>query len=204
MSNYVIETEGLTRTFGKHCAVHDLNLRVPKGSIFGFLGRNGAGKSTTIRMVLGLVKPTRGVARVLGRDSRALQPEDRARIGYLPEGHHVYGWMTVEECGRFQASFYPRWNPDIFQTLCRRRSRRSEIRTSQSGCRRQSRASKAFPPMAYPNNWAESLNQELSTLIPVFGFSRPAQRCATGGSFWPPTRSNRFDDWPPPRPRCRH
>jgi len=117
MSTYVIETEGLTRTFGKHCAVHDLNLRVPKGCIFGFLGRNGAGKSTTIRMVLGLVKPTRGVARVLGRDSSALQPEDRARIGYLPEGHHVYGWMTVEECGRFQASFYPRWNPDIFHAV---------------------------------------------------------------------------------------
>jgi ABC-2 type transport system ATP-binding protein len=117
MSTFVIETEGLTRFFGKHCVVNELNLRVPEGSIFGFLGRNGAGKSTTIRMLLGLVEPTRGTARVLGRDSRDLRPEDRARIGYLPEGHHVYGWMTVEECGKFQAASYPQWNSDIFHAV---------------------------------------------------------------------------------------
>ncbi|MDR1191628.1 MAG: ATP-binding cassette domain-containing protein, partial [Verrucomicrobiales bacterium] len=68
MSEYVIETNGLTRFFGKNCVVNELNLQIPRGSIFGFLGRNGAGKSTTIRMLLGLLAPTRGSARVLGRD----------------------------------------------------------------------------------------------------------------------------------------
>lgn len=117
MSEYVIETQGLTKHFGKTCVVSELNLKVPKGSIFGFLGRNGAGKSTTIRMLLGLVEPTRGSARVLGKDCRNLSPDDRARIGYLPEGHHVYGWMTIEECGKFQAAFYQHWNSSIFDAV---------------------------------------------------------------------------------------
>ena len=114
MNENVIETRGLTRYFGHRCVVDMLNLSVPRGCIFGFLGRNGAGKSTTIRMLLGLVAPTRGTASVLGYDSTALPPEARARIGYLAEGHHVYGWMTVRECGAFQSAFYPRWNSRVF------------------------------------------------------------------------------------------
>jgi len=117
MSEYVIETQGLTKYFGKTCVVSELNLKVPKGSIFGFLGRNGAGKSTTIRMLLGLLEPSRGSAHVLGRDCTNLSPDDRARIGYLPEGHHVYGWMTIEECGRFQSAFYKHWNSSIFDAV---------------------------------------------------------------------------------------
>ena len=117
MSDNVIETRGLTRYFGRRCVVDALDLSVPRGCIFGFLGRNGAGKSTTIRMLLGLLAPTRGSAQVLGFDSRALPPEVRARIGYLAEGHHVYGWMSVAECGRFQSAFYPRWSDRVFQSV---------------------------------------------------------------------------------------
>ncbi len=82
-----------------------------------FVGHNGAGKSTTIRMLLGLLPPTRGSSSVLGFDSQALPPEARARIGYLAEGHHVYGWMSVAECGWFQSAFYPRWNDRVFQSV---------------------------------------------------------------------------------------
>ena len=117
MSDNVIETRGLTRYFGGRCVVDSLDLSVPRGCIFGFLGRNGAGKSTTIRMLLGLLAPTRGSAFVLGSDSRALPPDVRARIGYLAEGHHVYGWMSVAECGRFQSAFYPRWNDRVFRSV---------------------------------------------------------------------------------------
>ncbi|MGI4789943.1 MAG: ABC transporter ATP-binding protein [Janthinobacterium lividum] len=117
MSENVIETRGLTRYFGKRCVVDALDLTVPRGCIFGFLGRNGAGKSTTIRMLLGLIAPTRGSASVLGHDSRALTPEVRARIGYLAEGHHVYGWMSVADCGHFQSAFYPNWNDRVFQSV---------------------------------------------------------------------------------------
>jgi len=114
MSDYAIEAHGLTKYYGSREIVSRLDLQVPRGSIFGFLGRNGAGKSTTIRMLMGLVEPTRGAATVLGYDCRNLPPEARARIGYLPEGHNVYDWMTVEQCRNFQSAFHARWSDKIF------------------------------------------------------------------------------------------
>ena len=111
----VICTQGLTRYFGAKPAVQDLNLEVPRGSVFGFVGRNGSGKTTTIRMLLGLLQPTRGGGTILGYDIQSLPPEARARIGYLTEEHQLYGWMSVEECGEFQSRFYPRWNEKIFR-----------------------------------------------------------------------------------------
>jgi ABC-2 type transport system ATP-binding protein len=111
----VIHTRDLTKYFGAKCAVNSLDLAVPRGCVFAFLGRNGSGKSTTIRMLLGLLAPDRGEASLLGCDSRTLTPAIRARIGYLTEEHQVYGWMTVREAGKFQASFYPRWNDKIFR-----------------------------------------------------------------------------------------
>ena len=110
----VIHTRGLTRYFGAKPAVYDLNLEVPRGCVFAFLGRNGSGKTTTIRMLLGLLEPTRGEGSVLGHDIRVLPPAARARIGYLTEDHQLYGWMTVRECSEFQSQFYPRWNEKVF------------------------------------------------------------------------------------------
>jgi ABC-2 type transport system ATP-binding protein len=111
----VIQTRGLTRYFGKHAAVYELDLSVPRGGVFAFLGRNGSGKTTTIRMLMGLLLPTRGSATVLGCDSRQLTPETRARIGYLAEEHWFYPWMTVRQCGEFQSQFYPKWNDRVFR-----------------------------------------------------------------------------------------
>jgi len=113
----VIEIDHLTKFYGTREIVRDLCLTVPPGSIYGFLGRNGMGKTTTIRILLGIEEPTRGGTRVFGEDSSRLSPATRARIGYLPEGHHVYGWMTVRECGRFQASFFPNWNQEVFDAV---------------------------------------------------------------------------------------
>jgi ABC-2 type transport system ATP-binding protein len=113
----VISTKGLTRYFGAKPAVYELSLEVPRGSVFAFVGRNGSGKSTTIRMLLGLLTPTRGSATVLGCDSAHLPPEAIARIGYLTEEHQLYGWMSVREAGEFQSGFYPRWNEKIFQSV---------------------------------------------------------------------------------------
>lgn len=110
----VIRTRGLTRYFGATPALYELNLEVPRGGIFAFLGRNGSGKSTTIRMLLGLLQPTRGEGEILGCDIRRVTPQIRARIGYLTEEHQVYGWMSVRQCGEFQSRFYPRWNQRVF------------------------------------------------------------------------------------------
>ena len=124
----VIRTRGLTRYFGNKCAVRDLNLEVPRGCVFAFLGRNGSGKSTTIRMLLGLLLPDRGEASVLGCDSRQLTPELRARIGYLTEEHQLYGWMTVRQVGEFQAAFYPRWSEKVFRGVIGHFSLKPEAR----------------------------------------------------------------------------
>ncbi len=113
----VIRVSGLTRYFGDRAAVYDLDLEVPRGSVFALLGRNGSGKTTTIRMLLGLLEPTRGVGRILDYDIRALTPEARARIGYLTEEHQLYDWMTVRECNEFQSAFYPRWDEKVFRRI---------------------------------------------------------------------------------------
>lgn len=110
-----IRTQGLTRYFGKKCAVYELNLEVPRGAVFAFLGRNGSGKTTTIRMLMGLLRPTRGRAEVLGHDAESLPPEVRARIGYLTEEHQLYGWMKVRECGEFQRAHFAKWNDRLFR-----------------------------------------------------------------------------------------
>ncbi len=119
MSDNVIETSGLTKYYGAKAAVDQLSLTVPRGSVFAFLGRNGSGKTTTIRMLLGLETATRGTARVLGCDSQTLTPEMRNRIGYLTESHFAYGWMTIDECERFQSGGFRQWNRELFDAVIR-------------------------------------------------------------------------------------
>jgi len=109
MAETVIETKGLGRRFGKAHAVDGLDLSVPRGSVFGFIGRNGAGKTTTVKMLLGLLPMTAGSATVLGLDSRKESFDIKKRVGYVPESHHFYKWMTVGELTRFTSSFYPTW-----------------------------------------------------------------------------------------------
>lgn len=117
MRDYVIETAGLTKYYGSKVAVNQLDLAVPRGGVFAFLGRNGSGKTTSIRMLLGFETPTRGACTVLGCDSQRLTPEFRNRIGYLTESHFAYGWMTITECERFQSGTFARWNPKIFAAV---------------------------------------------------------------------------------------
>ncbi len=117
MSDYVIQANGLTRYFGRKCAVNQLDLKVPRGSIFAMMGRNGSGKTTTIRMLMGMMSPTRGQATVLGCDCTKLTPEIRSRIGYLTESHFVYSWMKVRECAEFQAGTFAKWNKQLFDAV---------------------------------------------------------------------------------------
>lgn len=117
--NPVIQTERLTRYFGRRSVVRDLNLSVPPGQVTALLGLNGAGKTTTIRMIMGLLRPTRGLCRVLNRDSSDLNPDDRMRIGYMVEGHFLYAGMRVSECARFQRAGYSRWDNALFDQIVR-------------------------------------------------------------------------------------
>jgi ABC-2 type transport system ATP-binding protein len=93
----VIETQSLTKTYGRARGIADLNLRVQRGEIFGFLGPNGAGKTTTIRLLLDILRPTRGMALVLGLDPRKDGRAIRQRMGYLPGELALYPGLTGRE-----------------------------------------------------------------------------------------------------------
>jgi ABC-2 type transport system ATP-binding protein len=115
--DFAIHAEGLTRYFGRKCAVDQMSLRVRAGSVYALLGRNGSGKSTFIRMLLGLLEPTRGRSSVLGEDSQHLTPATRGKIGFIAEGHPLIGWMRVRDLEAFQRSFYPSWKPQVFKLV---------------------------------------------------------------------------------------
>ena len=110
----VILTHGLTKSYGNRDVVKRLNLSVKPNSITAFLGRNGAGKSTTIKMLLGMIRPSAGDGEVLGK--RIADAEEnrqmRQEVAYVGEGKPLYGYMTVEHTVRFTSSFYADWRPD--------------------------------------------------------------------------------------------
>lgn len=103
-----IRAEGLTKHYGKHVAITELNLEVAQGEVFGFLGPNGAGKSTTIRILLDLIRPTAGHVEVFGVDPRSGGAELRRRIGYLPGELEIEGRNTARELLGFLADQHSR------------------------------------------------------------------------------------------------
>ena len=105
-NDFVICTEGLSKSFGEVHALKSLDLRVPQKSIFAFLGPNGAGKTTTIKLLLGLLKPTGGSGKILGMDIVQDSVNIRARIGYLPQDARFYEHMTARQTLEYTAKFF--------------------------------------------------------------------------------------------------
>jgi len=103
----VIQTHQLKKSYGSVEAVRGLNLSVGANRITGFLGSNGAGKSTTIKMLLGMIRPTDGEGTVLGKriDDRKESLQLRQRVAYVNEDKRLYNYMTVEQMIRFTSSF---------------------------------------------------------------------------------------------------
>ncbi|HFQ92837.1 MAG TPA: ABC transporter ATP-binding protein [Anaerolineae bacterium] len=97
MNDLVIETSGLTKRYGRLTAVDNLNLAIEKGEIYGLLGPNGSGKTTTILMLLGLTEPTEGRVRVLGLDPARQPLSVKAHVGYLPDSVGFYDNLTARE-----------------------------------------------------------------------------------------------------------
>lgn len=102
----VVRTEALHKRFGDLVAVHSLDLEIRRGEVFGLLGPNGSGKTTTIRMLCGLVQPTSGTALVAGYDITREAEQVRRRIGYMSQRYGLYDELTVHENLRFYASVY--------------------------------------------------------------------------------------------------
>lgn len=115
MTDLIIQTSQLTRSFGDKQALCGLDLCVPAGSIFGFLGRNGAGKTTTIKTLMGLLRSDSGTAEVFGIPvadaDRSI--EIRRRIGFVTEDKELYPYMTVEQIIAFTRPFFPKWQRDL-------------------------------------------------------------------------------------------
>jgi ABC-2 type transport system ATP-binding protein len=105
-SDIAIDVRHLSRRFGQFTAVDDLSFEVRRGEIFGFLGANGAGKSTTIRMLCGLLQPTSGTARVGGVDVKTDPEGVKKRIGYMSQRFSLYELLTVDQNIRFFAGVY--------------------------------------------------------------------------------------------------
>ncbi len=115
-----IETEQLTKYYGQHRGILDVDLRVEEGEVFGFLGPNGSGKSTTTRLLLDLLRPTDGTVRVLGLDPRTSSVELRHRIGYLPGDLALYGNMTGRQLSQYFAALRSVDVTDSVEQLARR------------------------------------------------------------------------------------
>ena len=111
----IVRTNGLTKRFGDFTAVDALSLEVPAGSIFAFLGGNGSGKSTTIRMLIGLLQPTAGTILVDGVDVIQSPRRVRDRIGYMGQKVSLYAGLTVRENMEFYAGLYGLAGPDLEQ-----------------------------------------------------------------------------------------
>lgn len=115
-----ISIKGVNKSFGKSTALSGLSLDVPEGSVYAFLGRNGSGKTTTIRILLGLIRADGGQTRVLGCDPYLSPEHVRQKIGFISEERPFYGWMSVDETLRFTASFYREWDWDLVKSLMAR------------------------------------------------------------------------------------
>lgn len=107
MSAQILEFEGVQRWFADQLVLRGLSFRVEPGQVYALLGRNGAGKTTALRILLGFLSPHAGAVRVFGHDSRDLPTAVRARIGYVGEDHRLYATMTVAGAVAFEAGTRP-------------------------------------------------------------------------------------------------
>jgi ABC-2 type transport system ATP-binding protein len=106
-----IEVEGLTKSFGSRTVVRNLSMRVKRGEIYGFLGPNGSGKTTTIRMLCGLLTPDEGRGTCLGYDIRTEADEIKRHVGYMTQRFSLYQDLSVRENLEFVARLYGVANP---------------------------------------------------------------------------------------------
>ena len=117
MQENIIECRHLTHYYGSRLIYQDLSFQVPKGRILGLLGKNGTGKTTTINILSGFLKPAGGQCLIFGEDIRRMHPLTRRRIGLLIEGHVQYSFMTIAQVEKFYSAFYPRWKKDAYYGL---------------------------------------------------------------------------------------
>jgi ABC-2 type transport system ATP-binding protein len=118
--SHVVETRGLSMRFGKNHVLKGVDLDVRAGSVTALLGRNGIGKSTLLKILVGFHPPTAGTARVLGIDPVKQGPRVRGLVGYVPDRMELPKWMTIDDHFRFLEPFYPTWDKALAAELLKR------------------------------------------------------------------------------------
>ncbi len=134
----IIQCKNLTHYYGKRLIYENLSFEVPQGQILGLLGKNGTGKTTTINILNGYLKPRSGQCFMFGEDIQHINPITKRRIALLIEGHVQYSFMNTEQLERFYAPFYPKWNKDAYYELIRKLKITPRQRLSQMSCGQRS------------------------------------------------------------------
>src|SRR5438132_11846977 len=120
MDDAVVELSQVSRRFGAKEALCSVTLSLARGAVYGLVGANGAGKTTIIKHIMGLLKAQGGTVRVFGLDPVADPVGVLSRIGYLSEENDLPGWMRVDELIRYTRAFYPAWDDAYAEELRRR------------------------------------------------------------------------------------
>lgn len=134
----VISCKNLTHYYGKRLIYKELCFDVPKGRILGLLGKNGTGKTTTINILNGYLKPQSGMCLIFGKEVQNMDPSLRRNIGLLIEGHIQYSFMNIGQIERFYASFYPKWRREAFYELVSKLKIAPGQRISRMSCGQRS------------------------------------------------------------------
>lgn len=135
----VISVRNLTQRYGNGRIIYEnLSFEVPRGRILGLLGKNGTGKTTTINILMGFLRPLSGECKIFDEDITRMRPETRRRISLLLEGHVQYSFMTIEQIEKFYSNFYPNWNKEVYYDLMRRLHVSDNQRISTMSCGQRS------------------------------------------------------------------
>ena len=135
----IIECNNMTHYYGKRLIYENLTFSVPKGRILGLLGKNGTGKTTTINILSGYLKPRSGECRIFGQDIQTMEPSLRRNIGLLIEGHVQYQFMTITQIEKFYAAFYQgQWKKEAYYELMNKLQVAPGQRISRMSCGQRS------------------------------------------------------------------
>lgn len=135
----VISVKGLSQRYGKGRIIYDnLSFDVPKGRILGLLGKNGTGKTTTINILMGYLRPQSGVCKIFGEDITKMSAATRERIALLLEGHVQYAFMTIGQIERFYSQFYKKWNRAAYYELMEKLKVTPDQKLSSMSCGQRS------------------------------------------------------------------